>query len=64
MVGHLEQDFMDNLAELFIFTVNYDVNSMKNIGKSRMNKRPLLSLKSSFMSFDAMLKNFISILLP
>jgi len=30
MVGHLEQDFMDNLAELFIFTVNYDVNSMVN----------------------------------
>lgn len=30
MVGHLEQDFMDNLAELFIFTVNYDVNGMVN----------------------------------
>jgi ubiquinone biosynthesis protein len=30
MVGHLDKEFMDNLAELFIYTVNYDVKGMIN----------------------------------
>ncbi|MCK9150646.1 ABC1 kinase family protein [Methanobacterium alcaliphilum] len=30
MVGHLDSEFMDNLAELFIFTINYDIKGMIN----------------------------------
>jgi ubiquinone biosynthesis protein len=30
MVGHLDNEFMDNLAELFIYMVNYDIKGMIN----------------------------------
>ena len=30
MVGHLDKEFMDNLAELFVYTVNYDIKGMIN----------------------------------
>lgn len=30
MMGHLDQDFRDKLAELFIFMINYDVKNMIN----------------------------------
>lgn len=30
MVGHLDNEFMENLAELFIYTVNYDIKGMAN----------------------------------
>jgi ubiquinone biosynthesis protein len=30
MVGHLDKEFMDNLVELFVFTLNYDVKGMIN----------------------------------
>lgn len=30
MVGHLDKLFMDNLAELFVYTVNYDIKGMIN----------------------------------
>jgi ubiquinone biosynthesis protein len=30
MVGHLDNDFMENLAELFIYTINYDIKGMVN----------------------------------
>ena len=30
MTGHLDNEFMENLAELFIYTVNYDIKGMVN----------------------------------
>ncbi|MCE5213505.1 MAG: AarF/ABC1/UbiB kinase family protein [Methanobacterium sp.] len=30
IVGHLDKEFMDNLAELFVYTVNYDIKGMIN----------------------------------
>jgi len=30
MTGHLDNEFMENLAELFIYTVNYDIKGMAN----------------------------------
>lgn len=30
MMGHLDREFMENLTELFIFTVNYDLKGMIN----------------------------------
>lgn len=30
MIGHLDHEFMDNLAELFIYTINYDIKGMVN----------------------------------
>ena len=30
MVGHLDKEFMNNLAELFVYTVNYDIKGMIN----------------------------------
>ncbi|MDD1775279.1 MAG: AarF/ABC1/UbiB kinase family protein [Methanobacterium sp.] len=30
MVGHLDNEFMNNLAELFVYTVNYDIKGMIN----------------------------------
>lgn len=30
IVGHLDREFMDNLAELFVYTVNYDIRGMIN----------------------------------
>lgn len=28
MVGHLDKEFMNNLAELFVYTINYDIKGM------------------------------------
>jgi len=30
MIGHLDREFMENLTELFVFTVNYDLKGMIN----------------------------------
>lgn len=30
IVGHLDKEFVDNLAELFVYTVNYDIKGMIN----------------------------------
>ena len=30
MVGRLDNEFMENLAELFVYTVNYDVKGIVN----------------------------------